>query len=43
MGGSLRQPEYIRAVTSRDMIVATMAAAAGTDGQTVAGVAVSGH
>lgn len=43
MGGSLRQPEYIRAVTSRDMIVATMAAAAGTDGQTVVGVAVSGH
>jgi copper homeostasis protein len=43
MGDSLRQPEYIRAVTSRDMIVETMAAAAGTDGQAVAGVAVSGH
>ena len=43
MGGSLRQPEYSRAVTSREMIVETMAAASGTDGQTVAGLAGPGH
>ncbi len=40
MGDSLRQPEYTREVTSRDMIVATMAAAAGADGQIVPGLAV---
>jgi copper homeostasis protein len=43
MGGSLRQPEYSRAVTSRDLIVATMAAAAGTDGQAVADLTTRGH
>ncbi len=43
MGDSLRQDEYVRAVTSRDLIEATMAAASGTDGQTVAGRAVPGR
>jgi copper homeostasis protein len=43
MGDSLRQDEYIRAVTSRDIIEATIAAASGTDGQSVAGRAVPGR
>jgi copper homeostasis protein len=43
MGGSLRQDEYIRAVTSRETIEATIAAACGTKGQSVAGRAVPGR
>jgi copper homeostasis protein len=40
MGDSLRQSEYSRAVTSRDLIEATMAAASGSDGQRAAGRSV---
>lgn len=43
MGDSLRQSEYVRTVTSRDVIEATMAASSGPDGQVVSSRPVPGR